>query len=217
MHGTAMMGWQEIREAYGREVVNLRNEGRWVFLNTLFSISEAVLFAQARPAARGRGGGGRGRAWVGARLSPGLPLCAPGFAGEARQRAIGALRRLAVRCQGCGLSLFLGQSTSRTTLDPRVVSARHTRAHPPSPPTPQLVDRLDQGAFAFGPGGGPGGSQLTYQGLYRLVARALYRTHVEGKLKGEIIKARGVGVGGWGVRGRGGPDRWPRCLLSRAA
>ena len=41
-----MMGWQEIREAYGREVVNLRNEGRWVFLNTLFSISEAVLFCQ---------------------------------------------------------------------------------------------------------------------------------------------------------------------------
>ncbi|KIZ07124.1 hypothetical protein MNEG_0828 [Monoraphidium neglectum] len=97
MHGTHMMGWQDIREAYGREVVNLRNEGRWVFLNTLFSISEAVLFCQ-------------------------------------------------------------------------------------------LVDRLDQGAFSFGAGGGPGGSQLTYQGLYRMVAKALYRTHVEGKLKGEIIK-----------------------------
>jgi hypothetical protein len=26
------------------------------------------------------------------------------------------------------------------------------------------------------------------QGLYRLVAKALYRTHVEGKLKGEIIQ-----------------------------
>jgi hypothetical protein len=46
MHGTRMLSWQEIREQYGREVVNLRNEGRWVFLNTLFSVSEAVMFAQ---------------------------------------------------------------------------------------------------------------------------------------------------------------------------
>lgn len=61
MHGTRMMGWQEIREAYGREVVNLRNEGRWVFLNTLFSISEAVLFCQVG------GGGGRSRGGGGVR------------------------------------------------------------------------------------------------------------------------------------------------------
>jgi hypothetical protein len=46
MHGTRMMSWQEIRDAYGREVVNLRNEGRWVFLNTLFSVSEAVMYMQ---------------------------------------------------------------------------------------------------------------------------------------------------------------------------
>lgn len=46
MHGTRMMTWQEIRELYGREVVNLRNEGRWVFLNTLFSVSEAVMYMQ---------------------------------------------------------------------------------------------------------------------------------------------------------------------------
>jgi hypothetical protein len=48
----------------------------------------------------------------------------------------------------------------------------------------QLVDRLDTGAFAASAGGG----QLTYQGLYRMVARALYRTHVEGRLKREIIQ-----------------------------
>lgn len=36
MHGTRMMSWQDIRVVYGREVVNLRNEGRYVFLNTLF-------------------------------------------------------------------------------------------------------------------------------------------------------------------------------------
>jgi len=27
-------------------VVQLKNEGRWVFLNTLFSVSEAVMYAQ---------------------------------------------------------------------------------------------------------------------------------------------------------------------------
>jgi len=92
MHGTRMMNWQEIREQYGREVVNLRNEGRWVFLNTLFSVSEAVMYMQ-------------------------------------------------------------------------------------------LVDRLDQGMFNVGAG------NMSYQSLYGLVAKALYRTHVEGKLKAEIIQA----------------------------
>ena len=33
-------------ELYGRELVDLRNEGRWEFLNTLFSISESVMFMQ---------------------------------------------------------------------------------------------------------------------------------------------------------------------------
>ena len=47
MHGTHMMSTGEIREAYGRELVNLRNEGRWTFLNTLFSVSEAVMYMQA--------------------------------------------------------------------------------------------------------------------------------------------------------------------------
>jgi hypothetical protein len=46
MHGTRMMSWQQIRQFYGREVVNLRHEGRWVFLNTLFSVSEAVMYMQ---------------------------------------------------------------------------------------------------------------------------------------------------------------------------
>jgi hypothetical protein len=46
MHGTRMLSWQEIRQQYGREKVQLRNEGRWVFLNTLFSVSEAVIYMQ---------------------------------------------------------------------------------------------------------------------------------------------------------------------------
>ena len=47
MHGTKLMSWSEVRETYGRELVNLRNEGRYTFLNTLFSVSEAVLYMQA--------------------------------------------------------------------------------------------------------------------------------------------------------------------------
>eukprot|EP00798_Chlamydomonas_sp_ICE-L_P025805 gene25805-11480_t len=85
------MSWQEIRSLYGRETVNLRNEQRWMFLNTLFSVSEAVMYMQ-------------------------------------------------------------------------------------------LVDRLDQGAFSAATG------SVSYLSLYSMVAKALYRTHVEGKLKAEIIK-----------------------------
>lgn len=43
-----MLTWAEIRQTYGRDLVNLRNEGRWQFLNTLFSVSEAVMYMQVR-------------------------------------------------------------------------------------------------------------------------------------------------------------------------
>ena len=33
-------------EIYGRELVDLRNQSRWEFLNTFFSVSEAVAYAQ---------------------------------------------------------------------------------------------------------------------------------------------------------------------------
>jgi hypothetical protein len=33
-------------EIYGRELVDLRKESRWEFLNTFFSVSEAVMFMQ---------------------------------------------------------------------------------------------------------------------------------------------------------------------------
>lgn len=45
MHGTRMMTWSELKQTYKRELVNLKND-RWVFLNTLFSVSEAVLYMQ---------------------------------------------------------------------------------------------------------------------------------------------------------------------------
>lgn len=33
-------------EVYGRELVDLRKETRWEFLNTLFSVSEAVAYME---------------------------------------------------------------------------------------------------------------------------------------------------------------------------
>lgn len=34
MHGTRMLTVAEIRETYGRQLVDLKDEGRWMFLNT---------------------------------------------------------------------------------------------------------------------------------------------------------------------------------------
>lgn len=44
-HGTRMLSYEEQRELYSREHVDL-SEPRWVFLNTLFSLSEACMYAQ---------------------------------------------------------------------------------------------------------------------------------------------------------------------------
>ena len=44
-----------------------------------------------------------------------------------------------------------------------------------------------------------GSGNISYQSLYKMVAKALYRTHVEGKLKAEIIRV-GAGLGGQGTR-----------------
>ncbi|GFZ13823.1 HAD-superfamily hydrolase, subfamily IG, 5'-nucleotidase [Actinidia rufa] len=93
MHGTRMLSNQAVSEMYGRELVDLRRENRWEFLNTLFSVSEAVAYMQ-------------------------------------------------------------------------------------------MVDRLDEGAIA--PDLGP----LDYKGLYKAiyaVGKALFRAHVEGQLKNEIM------------------------------
>ncbi|XP_072961085.1 uncharacterized protein [Typha angustifolia] len=90
MHGTKMLTTRAVSEIYGRELVDLRKESRWEFLNTLFSVSEAVMYMQ-------------------------------------------------------------------------------------------MVDKLDQGAVPaeLGP--------LDYKGLFKAVSRALFRAHVEGQLKSEIM------------------------------
>ncbi|KAK4797913.1 hypothetical protein SAY86_030239 [Trapa natans] len=90
MHGTRMLSTRAVSEIYGRELVDLRKEVRWEFLNTLFSVSEAVAYMQ-------------------------------------------------------------------------------------------MVDRLDDGSVAekVGP--------LDYKGLYKAVGKALFRAHVEGRLKSEIM------------------------------
>ncbi|XP_061354796.1 uncharacterized protein LOC133299353 [Gastrolobium bilobum] len=46
MHGTKMLSTCAVSEMYGRELVDLRQESRWEFLNTLFSVSEAVAYMQ---------------------------------------------------------------------------------------------------------------------------------------------------------------------------
>jgi HAD superfamily 5'-nucleotidase-like hydrolase len=45
VHGTRLLEFEEVRSTYGATAVDL-SEPRWVFLNTLFSLSEATLFAQ---------------------------------------------------------------------------------------------------------------------------------------------------------------------------
>jgi 5'-nucleotidase len=45
MHGTRSLQFSEQREAYARTAVDLA-ESRWIFLNTLFSLSEGCLYAQ---------------------------------------------------------------------------------------------------------------------------------------------------------------------------
>jgi len=44
-HGTRRLSFDEQRQAYSRELVEL-GEPRWVFLNTFFSLSEACMYAQ---------------------------------------------------------------------------------------------------------------------------------------------------------------------------
>ncbi|CAA7400154.1 unnamed protein product [Spirodela intermedia] len=46
MHGTHMLSTRAVSEIYGRELVDLRKESRWEFLNTFFSVSEAVMYTQ---------------------------------------------------------------------------------------------------------------------------------------------------------------------------
>ncbi|KAL4274006.1 hypothetical protein GQ457_13G023160 [Hibiscus cannabinus] len=90
MHGTKMLSTQDVSEIYGRELVDLRKESQWEFLNTLFSVSEAVAYMQ-------------------------------------------------------------------------------------------MVDRLDDGVIPADL------APLDYKGLYKAVGKALFRAHVEGQLKSEIM------------------------------
>ncbi|MBX5483678.1 MAG: HAD-IG family 5'-nucleotidase [Myxococcaceae bacterium] len=45
LHGTRPLTFEEQREAYARTIVDL-SEPRWIFLNTLFSLSEGCIYAQ---------------------------------------------------------------------------------------------------------------------------------------------------------------------------
>ena len=45
-HGTAPMPQEKLREVYGRTLVDLADTTRWMFVNTLFEISEGCMYAQ---------------------------------------------------------------------------------------------------------------------------------------------------------------------------
>lgn len=45
-HGTAPMAQEKLREVYGRTLVDLADTARWMFVNTLFEISEGCMYAQ---------------------------------------------------------------------------------------------------------------------------------------------------------------------------
>jgi len=44
-HGTKRIAFEELRDTYARTIVDL-SESRWIFMNTLFSLSEACIFSQ---------------------------------------------------------------------------------------------------------------------------------------------------------------------------
>lgn len=46
MHGTKALSISAIREIYGLETISLRDENRFYFLNTFFSVSEANMYLQ---------------------------------------------------------------------------------------------------------------------------------------------------------------------------
>ncbi len=45
-HGTSLVPYSQMRQAYTRTLVDLSDRGRWVFLNTFFSISASVMYSQ---------------------------------------------------------------------------------------------------------------------------------------------------------------------------
>lgn len=45
MHGNKMLSPSGVQKAYGRDLVHLASS-RWIFLNTLFSVSEGCLYMQ---------------------------------------------------------------------------------------------------------------------------------------------------------------------------
>ena len=45
-HGTSLVPYSEMRDTYMRTLVDLSDRSRWIFLNTFFSISAAVMYSQ---------------------------------------------------------------------------------------------------------------------------------------------------------------------------
>ena len=150
MHGTRMMTPAEVRESYGRELVNLRNESRYVFLNTLFSVSEAVLYMQV-------GLGWRALVW-----------CA-----DTRRRGDEGWLCPPAACWAAGGSLYSQHDSSACVVPhhtgPRYRTVPLPLCHRRCTAVPQMVDRLDADAIP---------QQVcsnSYHQLHKMVAKALFR------------------------------------------
>jgi hypothetical protein len=174
MHGTRLLSWSELRETYGRELVNLRNEQRYSFLNTLFSVSEAVMYMQVcaitafavmRPCCLWQCWWHHQKACWGLCGRPYLTqsLSYQDNVGGERQHLLGDIL-LPERCHDG--KRWCGAWTASGSLRGQPVWWRM-----------QMVDRMDQGAIS------PQVVSASYEQLWKLVSKALYRTHVEGKLK----------------------------------
>lgn len=155
MHGTRMLSWSEIRNTYGRELVVLKHD-RWQFLNTLFSVSEAVMYMQVCSESPNP----KPKSQPPSLLT--LPRCKSGCANKPL---------LQIR------NLFPDRERGLGHIDKLQCGATWQCLSAESACLPQMVDRLDQGALPLTV------AAQTYPALHALVAKALFRTHVEGKLK----------------------------------
>ena len=189
MHGTHMMSWQELREAYGRDLVSLRNEARYNFLNTLFSVSEACMYMQVTTPSPPHPSCPQ-RTYL---AQPFLLMCTDMCYRSRRSCCllIGTQSRTA-KAGICSITTDTDpprqRGTTQESQKPRASSdisdmmcclhvAHHIKSSPEGCAAEQMVDRMDQGAIPMGV------VTNSYEALYKLISRALYRTHVEGKLK----------------------------------
>ncbi|KAL8161812.1 hypothetical protein V2J09_013301 [Rumex salicifolius] len=167
MHGTTMLSNRALSEIYGRELVDLRNENRWEFLNTFFSVSEAVAYMQL------------------GYMDDSISIADEEIVFQNENRTSGPYRDWI----GCFQSVLYPDISAYTDLifnplpdlGKKLDQAYQRTYEEVLSHHSNMVDRLDDGSVASEVG------PLDYKGLYKAVGKALFRAHVEGRLKSEIM------------------------------